>query len=79
MVGQEGYYGTGCVQVLLNMSKALKLKEKQLETKQNIDDQLVIENKTDVCSKHNIQIQSNVNTNNIIHSGMVPDDYDLDI
>ena len=33
MVGQEGYYGTGCVEVLLNMKKAMTLKEKQLELK----------------------------------------------
>ena len=79
MVGQEGYYGTGCVEVLLNMSKAMSLKEKQLEMKSNIDDNLVVENKKDICSTNSIQIQSNVDTNNIVDSGMVPDDYDLDL
>tara|TARA_B100000963_G_scaffold362043_1_gene402516 strand:- start:5630 stop:10126 length:4497 start_codon:yes stop_codon:yes gene_type:complete len=79
MVGQEGYYGTGCVEVLLNMTKAMTLKEKQLETKSNIDENLIIENKKDICSTTNIQIQSNVDTNNIVNSGIVPDDYDLDL
>ena len=79
MVGQEGYYGTGCVEVLLNMKKAMTLKEKQLELKKNIDEELIIENKNDVCSKDNIKIQSSTFSNNIVDSGNIPDDYDLDL
>ena len=35
----------------------MSLKEKQLEMKSNIDDNLVVENKKDICSTNSIQIQ----------------------
>ena len=79
MVGQEGFYGTGTFQVLLDLTSMANLQEKKLEEKENIDDMMTIEDTTDPCSKQKISISSTVNTNNIVNTGLVPDDYDIDI
>ena len=58
MCGQDGYYGTGSFQVLLNMDEMNKLGSAMLEQKINIDEMLRVENPNDVCSKQNIVINS---------------------
>ena len=78
MVGQEGYYGTGSFQVVLNISKVLNLKEKQIDTENKIGNQLIVKDINDPCSKTNIAIASNIEGNSSLHSGSVPDDYDID-
>ena len=82
MVGQEGYFGTGSFQILLNLKSLLsetsKIKEKQLEKQENIDEQLIIDSPDDPCSKDKIIIDSNVDDNSVINSGNIADDYQID-
>ena len=78
MVGQEGYYGTGSFQVVLNISKVLNLKEKQMDTDNKIGNQLIVKDINDPCSKTNIAITSNIDGNSTLETGIVPDDYDID-
>ena len=77
MVGQEGYYGTGAFQILLNIKKLSELKEKTLTVEDDIDSLLTIDNPTDFCSKDKIKIESEFD-NNIKSSGFIPDDYNID-
>jgi len=77
MVGQEGYYGTGAFQILLNIKKLSELKEKTLAEEEDIDSLLNIDNPTDFCSKDKIKIESEFD-NNIKDSGFIPDDYNID-
>ena len=78
MCGQDGYYGTGSFQVLLNIDEMNKLGSAMLEEKINIDDMLNIENPNDVCSKQNIVINSSTDYINSNNTGDVDDDYELD-
>ncbi len=81
MVGQEGYYGTGSFQILLNLKKLLsettKIKEKQIEESEDIDDQLV--SIDDPCGKEKIKINTNIENDEIKDTGNVPDDYEMDL
>ena len=78
MCGQEGYYGTGSFQVLLNIDEMNKLGAAKLEQKINIDDMLQIENPNDVCAKKNIMINSSTDYINGNNTGVIDDDYELD-
>ena len=82
MVGQEGYFGTGSFQILLNLKSLLsetsKIKEKLLEKEENIDDQLIIDSPDDPCSKDKIIIDSNIDNDTVVNSGNVADDYQID-
>ena len=78
MCGQDGYFGTGSFQVLLNIDEMNKLGSAMLEQKINIDDMLNIENPNDVCSKQNIVINSSTDYINSANTGDVDDDYELD-
>ena len=78
MCGQEGYYGTGSFQVLLNIDEMNKLGAAKLEQTINIDDMLQIENPNDVCAKKNIMINSSTDYINSNNTGAIDDDYELD-
>ncbi len=78
MCGQEGYYGTGSFQVMLNIDEMSKLGSQELEQKINIADMLQIEDPNDICSKQNIVINSNTDYINSNNMGDIDDDYDLD-
>jgi DNA-directed RNA polymerase II subunit RPB1 len=78
MCGQQGYYGTGSFQVLLNIDEMNKLGSAALEQKINIDEMLQVENPNDICSKQNIVINSSTDYINANNTGDVDDDYDLD-
>ena len=54
MCGQEGYFGTGAFQVMLNIDEMNKLGTKMLEKKINIESMLSVDNPDDVCSMQNI-------------------------
>jgi DNA-directed RNA polymerase II subunit RPB1 len=77
MVGQEGYYGTGAFQILLNMQKLSELKEKTIPAENDIDSILTMDNPSDFCSKDKIIIESDLDKN-IKSSGYIPDDYNMD-
>jgi len=76
-VGQEGYYGTGSFQILLNIKKLSELNEKTLDDEDDVDKLLNIDDPKDFCSKDKIKIESEFETN-IKDSGFTPDDYNMD-
>jgi len=78
MCGQEGYFGTGSFQVLINVDEMTKLGAATLEQKINIADMLQIDNPNDTCSKQNIVINSSTNYIDSTNTGKVADDYELD-
>jgi len=83
MCGQEGYFGTGCFQVILDFNKMTRLQEeigaesnKILETDIDISAIMGAEGEDNGCSKQNIQIN---NTSEYIEgkdTGVVDDEYD---
>ncbi len=80
MCGQEGLFGTASFQVLLDINEMINLDEKYKyeyqDKEQLIDDGFKdLENPTDICSKQNLEIQTNVA--NIVTEEMgQEDDYD---
>ena len=74
MCGQEGYFGTGCFQVMLDINKMKgdKLLEK------DIDIQAIMqgENVNDPCAKQNIQISNTAEFIDGKDTGEVDDEYD---
>ena len=77
MVGQEGYYGTGSFQIILNIKKFSDLKEKTMDNEDDIDKLLSIDDPKDFCSKDKIKIESEFDKN-VKDSGFTPDDYNMD-
>jgi len=79
MCGQDGYFGTGAFQVLLNMRKMSELGEmKELEEDEEVENLFEIDNPNDKCSMSNITIKNNANTVKEQDMGELDDDYDLD-
>ncbi len=78
MCGQEGYFGTGSFQVLVNIDEMNKLGSIALDQKINIDDMLKVEDPNDVCSKKNITISSSTDYIESTNTGDIDDEYDLD-
>tara|TARA_B110000444_G_scaffold100655_1_gene95199 strand:+ start:114 stop:4604 length:4491 start_codon:yes stop_codon:yes gene_type:complete len=74
MCGQEGYFGTGCFQILLNQEEFYNLEEKYIDKDTNIDNDLLTDN--DYCSNTNIIINNTLDTTN--QTGELDDDYDID-
>jgi len=73
MCGQEGYFGTGCFQVMLdiNKMKGNKILEKDID----IQALMQAENAGDACSVQNIQISNTVAFIGDKDTGVVDDDY----
>ena len=77
MCGQEGYFGTGFFQVMLDINEMGKLAgSKELETEKDIDDMLTMEDGDGVCSTQNITISNNTDLIQSTDMGNVDDDYD---
>ena len=76
MVGQEGYFGTGAFQVMLDINKMSKLGEKMLEKDLDIQSIMQSESSTDICSKQNIQINNTAEYIAGTDTGIVDDEYD---
>jgi DNA-directed RNA polymerase II subunit RPB1 len=74
MCGQEGYFGTGCFQVMLdiNKMKGNKLLEKDID----IQALMSAENTSDPCSLQNIQISNTAEFIGGKDTGVVDDEYD---
>jgi len=79
MCGQDGYFGTSCFKVLLDLNEVLKQEE---ETYQVTDAEKIIENEfagildpNDPCSINNIALQTNVTNLKQVSMGD-DDDYD---
>jgi hypothetical protein len=75
MCGQEGLFGTASFQVVLDINEMISLDEKykyEYQDKEElINDGLFkdIENPADICSKQNLEIQTNVNNINVEDDG----------
>jgi DNA-directed RNA polymerase beta' subunit len=75
MCGQEGLFGTASFQVVLDVNEMISLDEKykyEYQDKEEIiNDALFegIENPTDICSKQNLEIQTNISNINIEDNG----------
>lgn len=81
MCGQEGYYGTGMFQVMLDMNKVNELNEVTADTSyENIDDVIEnsfkIDNPSDICSISRMTIENNVENIKTIDLGYDNSDYD---
>ena len=78
MCGQEGYFGTGAFQVLVNLPEMIQLGEKIKEKTENVDDLLNLENVNDVCSTQSLVINTDFKNNENEDTGLLDDDYDVD-
>jgi len=81
MMGQMGVFGTGCFKLILDMEKMKKMDDVDVDMR-NIDNEIekefgLIDDKTDVCSKPNIEIQNNLSTLRHTETEQKDDDYDL--
>jgi DNA-directed RNA polymerase II subunit RPB1 len=64
MMGQMGVFGTGSFNLILDMDKMKKMNDTDVDMR-NIDNEIekefgLIDDKTDTCSKPNIEIQNNI-------------------
>ena len=76
MCGQEGYFGTGAFQVMLDINKMNQLGEKMLEKEIDIPGLLQGETSADPCSKQHVQISNTVEFIAQKDMGKVDDEYD---
>jgi len=77
MCGQEGYFGTGAFQVLLNIDEVNKFESQELEKSIDVDNMLKVEDETSFCSKSNIKITDNSGLISGTNTGNMVDDYDM--
>jgi len=77
MCGQDGYFGTGSFQVMLDINEVNKMESKTLEEKINISNMLKVEDDNEYCSKNNIKMNDNTELISGENSGIIADDYDI--
>ena len=80
MCGQEGYFGTNCFKVVLDLEKMLELEAtsewKEENNKAKIEGELgELEQEDDPCSTSNLQIESNIKNIKVLDLGN-SDNYD---
>ena len=75
MCGQEGYYGTGSFQIMLNIDEVNKMETAQLDEKININEFLQVDNE-DGCSKQNIVMNTSTEYINGKYTGDISTEYD---
>ncbi len=77
MVGQEGKFGTGTFQILLDLKKMETFEGEILESKMiDLENQLGIEDPNDKCSINNIKINSSIDYINPKDTGDIDTEYD---
>jgi DNA-directed RNA polymerase II subunit RPB1 len=81
MCGQEGYFGTSCFQVLLDMNKMMKFsgesKYNVMDANEEIDAAFEMENPDDVCSIHNLSMNATISNIKKENLGNVMMSYDV--
>jgi DNA-directed RNA polymerase II subunit RPB1 len=81
MCGQEGYFGTSCFQVLLDMNKMMKFsgesKYNAMDANEEIDAAFEMENPDDVCSIHNLSMNATISNIKKENLGNVMMSYDV--
>jgi DNA-directed RNA polymerase II subunit RPB1 len=75
MCGQEGYFGTGFFQVMLDINEMSNLGSKKLDEDIDVDNMLIDE-ETSTCSIDNIAISGNTTLIKGVDMGNVDDKYD---
>jgi DNA-directed RNA polymerase beta' subunit len=81
MCGQEGYYGTSCFQVVLDLDEMKKLEATIKHEVTDVNDVInrafleEIESKDNPCSRDNIKIENNVVNLIVKNTGKLDDDY----
>jgi len=73
MVGQEGNFGTGSFQVVLDIKEMAKLGAKTFKQKVSIESQFGMEQQDDKCGIHNIKQTTNIN---VIQPKIIDDEND---
>ena len=79
MMGQMGIFGTGSCQLVLDIDKMKNLETQTINRKNNEDEinsLFNLEDKTDVCSRENIEIKNNVNIIQGDNTNNCDDEYD---
>ena len=81
MMGQTGFFGTGCFQLVMDMSKMQDMEDNEVDTsvKQQEIDRLFggLEDVTDICSKKNVVIKNNLSAVTQSDIGQIDDDYEM--
>jgi DNA-directed RNA polymerase II subunit RPB1 len=81
MCGQEGFFGTGAFQVVLDMEQMLKLKKEvkidNMTDKEKIDREFGLGTVDDACGTENIVISNNVSAIAGADMGEIDDSYDM--
>ena len=77
MLGQEGKFGTGIFEVVLDTRLVNTFDERKLNKKRDLDDMFGVVDKTQPCSIANIEIEDAIDVIQGENTGEVPDDYDL--
>jgi DNA-directed RNA polymerase beta' subunit len=81
MMGQTGYFGTGCFQLVMDMDMMQSVEDDEVNTveKQDEIDKLFggLEDSTDTCSKKNVTIKNNLVAITESNIGKIDDDYEL--
>jgi DNA-directed RNA polymerase beta' subunit len=81
MMGQHGYFGTGAFNLTLDMKAIETQEDVEVDMKDNateIEKMFgFMEDKTDICSKNNIEIVNNIAAIKQEDVGCVDDDYDM--
>jgi len=78
MCGQEGYFGTGAFQIILDVDKISKLGEKSLDTELDIESMLQPDSVNDPCAKQNIIIPDTTEHIVAADMGTIAEDYEPD-
>ena len=80
MCGQEGYFGTGAFQIVLNVEEMTKLNDKVMEEtseEEKIEKMFgVMDDPDDPCSTTNLAMQTNIANISEKNLGDIDDDYD---
>ena len=82
MCGQEGYYGTSCCQVVLDLDEMKKLEATVKHEVRNVNDIIEeallssVDKPDDPCGKDNIRIENNVVNLVVKNTAKLDDDYD---
>jgi DNA-directed RNA polymerase II subunit RPB1 len=81
MMGQHGYFGTGCFNLVLDMKEMEDLQDAEVDMKnenQEIEKMFGgLEDKTDICAKNNLEIRNNLSAIKPIDQGECDDGYDM--
>lgn len=76
MCGQEGYFGTGTFQIMLDINEMGKLGDKNLESKQSVASMLGVDTTVGNCSIQNITINENPSLIKSSDMGSIDEEYD---